>query len=137
MGTCPIDSTVALMSALFLNGAILVMAGAAFHGTGHRDRARLFVRLSADVSALLHPRDVIWVRTVIIATRQLLLIELDKNPLLHRLVGKEIFFLVRAVAPEDAVGLAQRGLLVDPRAHGWVVRVAFAGGLLVHNSLLL
>jgi manganese transport protein len=30
-----IDSTVALMSALFLNGAILVMAAATFHGTGH------------------------------------------------------------------------------------------------------
>jgi manganese transport protein len=30
-----IDSTVALMSALFLNGAILVVAAATFHGTGH------------------------------------------------------------------------------------------------------
>ena len=30
-----IDSTVALMSALFLNGAILVMAAATFHGSGH------------------------------------------------------------------------------------------------------
>jgi manganese transport protein len=30
-----IDSTVALMSALFLNGAILVMAAAVFHGTPH------------------------------------------------------------------------------------------------------
>jgi manganese transport protein len=30
-----IDSTFALMSALFLNGAILVMAAATFHGTGH------------------------------------------------------------------------------------------------------
>ena len=34
-----IDSTVALMSALFLNGAILVMAAATFHGTGHEDVA--------------------------------------------------------------------------------------------------
>src|SRR5919198_146603 len=32
-----IDSSVALMSALFLNGAILVMAAATFHGTGHQD----------------------------------------------------------------------------------------------------
>jgi manganese transport protein len=30
-----IDSSVALMSALFINGAILVMAAAVFHGTGH------------------------------------------------------------------------------------------------------
>jgi manganese transport protein len=34
-----IDSTVALMSALFLNGAILVMAAATFHGTGHQNVA--------------------------------------------------------------------------------------------------
>jgi len=34
-----IDSTVALMSALFLNGAILVVAAATFHGTGYQDVA--------------------------------------------------------------------------------------------------
>ena len=34
-----IDSTVALMSALFLNGAILVVAAATFHGTGHQNVA--------------------------------------------------------------------------------------------------
>ncbi len=33
------DSTVALMSALFINAAILVMAAATFHGTGHQDVA--------------------------------------------------------------------------------------------------
>ncbi len=32
-----IDSTVALMFALFINGAILVLAAAAFHGTGHEN----------------------------------------------------------------------------------------------------
>ena len=32
-----IDSTVALMFALFINGAILVLAAAAFHGTGHTE----------------------------------------------------------------------------------------------------
>ena len=34
-----LDSTVALMSALFINGAILVMASAVFHGTGHENVA--------------------------------------------------------------------------------------------------
>ena len=34
-----LDSTIALMSALFINAAILVMAAAAFHGTGHQDVA--------------------------------------------------------------------------------------------------
>lgn len=32
-----LDSTFALMFALFINGAILVLAGAAFHGSGHHD----------------------------------------------------------------------------------------------------
>jgi manganese transport protein len=45
-----IDSTFALMSALFLNAAILVMAAATFHGTGHEDVADI-----ADAYLLLAP----------------------------------------------------------------------------------
>ncbi len=36
-----IDSTVSLMFASFINGAILVLAGAAFHGTGHQEVAEI------------------------------------------------------------------------------------------------
>jgi manganese transport protein len=45
-----IDSTVALMSALFLNGAILVMAAATFHGSGNEHVADI-----ADAYLLLAP----------------------------------------------------------------------------------
>jgi manganese transport protein len=45
-----IDSTVALMSALFLNAAILVMAAAVFHGSGHEDVADI-----SDAYQLLAP----------------------------------------------------------------------------------
>ena len=45
-----IDSTVALMSALFINAAILIMAAASFHGTGHQDVADI-----SDAYALLSP----------------------------------------------------------------------------------
>ena len=45
-----IDSTVALMFALFLNGAILVMAAATFHGTGHENVADI-----SDAYQLLSP----------------------------------------------------------------------------------
>ncbi|MBZ5557024.1 MAG: Nramp family divalent metal transporter [Acidobacteriia bacterium] len=45
-----IDSAVALMSALFINGAILVMASAVFHGTGHQDVADI-----GDAYQLLSP----------------------------------------------------------------------------------
>ncbi len=36
-----IDSTFALMFALFINGGILIVAAAAFHGTGHQDVAEI------------------------------------------------------------------------------------------------
>jgi manganese transport protein len=45
-----IDSSVALMSALFINAAILVMAAAAFHGSGHQDVADI-----SDAYKLLSP----------------------------------------------------------------------------------
>ena len=50
VGFSTIDSTVALMSALFLNGAILVMAAATFHGSGHEDVADI-----SDAYLLLAP----------------------------------------------------------------------------------
>jgi manganese transport protein len=45
-----IDSTVALMFALFLNAGILIMAAATFHGTGHEDVADI-----SDAYLLLAP----------------------------------------------------------------------------------
>ncbi len=45
-----IDSSVALMSALFINAAILVMAAAVFHGSGHEDVADI-----SDAYQLLSP----------------------------------------------------------------------------------
>ena len=45
-----IDSTVALTSALFINGAILVVAAATFHGTGYQDVADI-----SDAYKLLTP----------------------------------------------------------------------------------
>ena len=45
-----IDSTVALMFALFINAAILIMAAATFHGTGHEDVADI-----GDAYQLLSP----------------------------------------------------------------------------------
>jgi len=45
-----IDSALALMFALFINAAILIMAAATFHGTGHQDVAEI-----ADAYQLLSP----------------------------------------------------------------------------------
>ena len=45
-----IDSSVALMSALFINAGILIMSAAVFHGTGHQDVAEI-----GDAYQLLSP----------------------------------------------------------------------------------
>jgi manganese transport protein len=45
-----LDSAVALMSALFINAAILIMAAATFHGTGHEEVAEI-----GDAYKLLSP----------------------------------------------------------------------------------
>jgi manganese transport protein len=45
-----LDSTVALMSALFINSAILIMSAAVFHGSGHEDVADI-----SDAYQLLSP----------------------------------------------------------------------------------
>jgi manganese transport protein len=50
VGFSVLDSTVALMFALFLNGAILVMAAATFHGTAYEDVADI-----GDAYKLLEP----------------------------------------------------------------------------------
>ena len=50
VGFSVLDSTVALMSALFLNGAILIMAAAVFHGTRYQDVADI-----SDAYKLLEP----------------------------------------------------------------------------------
>jgi manganese transport protein len=51
-----IDSTMALMFALFINAAILIVSAAAFHGTGHQDVADIkdaFILLSPVLGASL------------------------------------------------------------------------------------
>jgi manganese transport protein len=62
-----IDSCVALTSALFINGAILVMAAAVFHGTGHEDVADI-----SDAYMLLAPLLGTTVASVLFAVALLL-----------------------------------------------------------------
>jgi manganese transport protein len=57
-----IDSTVALMFALFINGAILVLAAAAFHWSGHKDVASI-----QDAYKLLSPMMGVGVASVLFA----------------------------------------------------------------------
>ena len=57
-----IDSTVALMFALFINGAILVLAAAAFHWSGHQDVAEI-----QDAYKLLSPLLGVGIASVLFA----------------------------------------------------------------------
>jgi manganese transport protein len=57
-----IDSTVALMFALFINGAILVLAAAAFHWSGHQDVAAI-----QDAYKLLSPMLGVGVASILFA----------------------------------------------------------------------
>ena len=57
-----IDSTVALMFALFINGAILVLAAAAFHWSGHKDVASI-----QDAYKLLSPLMGVGVASILFA----------------------------------------------------------------------
>ena len=79
--------------------------------------AGLLLRLGADVGALLDARDVVRVGAMVIAAGQLLLVELDENALRHGLLGEALLFGLGAIAPEDALGLAERDGLLDPLAN--------------------
>ena len=57
-----IDSTVALMFALFINGAILILAAAAFHWSGHQDVAEI-----QDAYKLLSPLLGVGVASILFA----------------------------------------------------------------------
>src|SRR5438876_2760482 len=57
-----IDSTVALMFALFINGAILVLAAAVFHWSGHQDVAEI-----QDAYKLLSPLLGVGIASVLFA----------------------------------------------------------------------
>ena len=62
-----LDSTIALMSALFINSAILIMAAAVFHGSGHEDVADI-----TDAYQLLSPLLGTGVASVLFAVALLL-----------------------------------------------------------------
>ena len=51
-----IDSSIALMSALFINAAILIVSAAVFHGTGYESVADIGDALQAAVATARHRR---------------------------------------------------------------------------------
>ena len=73
--------------------------------------------------AVLAAGNVVTVGPVIIAAGQLLLVELDQNPLRHGFLRQQLFLRGGAVAPDQVVWLTQRGHFLDPADDGGIVRV--------------
>ena len=76
--------------------------------------ARLVLGGRADEGEVLDARDVVRVRAVQVAARELLLVERLEDLQLHRLGGELLLLLVGTVAPHDVIGLREGGHLGDP-----------------------
>ena len=83
----------------------------------------------ADKSELLDTRDVVRIRPVQIRARNFLLVQLDQDVLLERLSDQKLVLALRAVAPENVLGLCQRRDLLHPIEHSLV------GGLCITDPL--
>src|SRR4029079_16521108 len=89
-------------------------------------RAYLFFDVRANKRALLHSSHVVRVRPMQVTAGKLLLVQGNQNALTNSLRSEGIFFGFGAVAPEDAVRLADFSVLLHPRAHRRVVGVALS-----------
>ena len=83
----------------------------------------------ADKSELFDTRDVVRVRPVQIRARNFLLVQFDQHVLLERLSDQKLVLALRAVAPENVLGLCQRCDLMYPIEHSLV------GGLCITDPL--
>ena len=86
-------------------------------------RSRLVARGCADEGALLDARDVVGIGAMQVAAGKFLLVKFNQHARVHSDAGERVFFLHGAVAPENAVGLAERGLLRDPSGDVAVVQL--------------
>ena len=89
-------------------------------------RPGLLLFAGADVGRVLDPGDVVRVGAMIVAAGQLFLVELNENPGLDRLGSEDRTLRRGAVAPVNAVGLAQLHHLGHPVGDGLVARVALS-----------
>ena len=103
-----IDSTVALTLALFVNAAILVVAAAAFHGTGHQDVAEI-----GDAYRLLSPLLGVGIASILFAVA--LLASGLNSTVTATLAGQIIMEgFLRLNIPQWMRRLITRGLAVIP-----------------------
>ncbi|MEX6508176.1 Nramp family divalent metal transporter [Jiella sp. M17.18] len=102
------DSTIALMLALFVNAAILIVAAAAFHGTGHQDVAEI-----SDAHRLLSPLLGLSIASTLFAVA--LLASGINSTVTATLAGQIVMEgFLRLTIPHWARRLLTRGLAIIP-----------------------
>lgn len=112
------DSTIALMLALFINAAILIVAAAAFHNTGHQDVAEI-----EDAYRLLSPILGLGIASTLFA---LALLAAGTNSTVTGTLAGQIIMegFLRLHIPHWARRLLTRGLAIIPVA---IVTVLYGG----------
>ena len=63
---------------------------------------------------------------MIITTGQLRLVQLDEHSLGDRFLRQQVLLRLGTIAPENVIGLATPGLLLNPRLDRFVPRLAVA-----------
>lgn len=86
--------------------------------------ARVFLAQAADEGTILHPGHVAGIGKTGKAVGAFFRVEPDEGPLIHQLAGKEVVFLLRAVAPVDRVRFAQIRHLLNPTDQGFIPDLA-------------
>ena len=96
--------------------------------------ARFVFRWRANEGALLHSGHIVRIGTVVIATGQLLLVELEQHAVGHRPFGQELLFFFGAIDPKNMIRSDQGADLLDPGAQGFICGRVRAKLLFVHSG---
>src|SRR5207253_1149735 len=91
--------------------------------------------LRANKRAVLDTRDITGMRASQVAAWAQLFVQLRERAALDHELAEHLIFLLRAVAPEDAVGLAEFGHLLHPGESGLVGRFTGSEFRFRHRSV--
>jgi hypothetical protein len=83
-------------------------------------RSSLLFGLAANEGPILHARDVARMRAREVAVRTQLLVQLDEGTGAHQLRAQAVVLSLRAIAPDDALGLGEPRDLGNPLAQAAV-----------------
>ena len=97
-------------------------------------RAGFLFRRRANECELLDARDVVWVRTMQIGTRNVLIVQFDQHIVTRRLFEQEVLFALGAIAPKNILRLRQSGDVLHPIKDRLIRRLGIADSIGRQNS---